>query len=215
MRNLAKKPTVLMLFQEYGKVVATGDTYTVDTDTAVYQAQRAASCLLDPALGDKVLLVTDTDDGAYVLAVLERDMTTCARLHLPGDTEISASNGQLHISARDGIAIDTGADLGLKALRMQVSAMQAEVTVGELSFAGECWNACIERMKLVGRSFDTVLERCHQRITRSHRFIEEIDQVKAGQIDYQADTSMQLHAKYAMMTADALVKIDGDQIHLG
>jgi Protein of unknown function (DUF3540) len=60
-----------------------------------------------------------------------------------------------------------------------------------------------------------VLERCHQRVARSYREVEETDQVKAGQIDYTADTSLQLHAKYALVTADQLVKMDAEQIHIG
>ena len=70
-------------------------------------------------------------------------------------------------------------------------------------------------MKTVGRSVDSVLERLHSRVSRSYRRVEELDQVKAGQIDYQADTSLQLHAKYALVTADDLVKVDAEQIHLG
>ena len=186
----------------------------MQTELHLYRAQRSASCLLAPGVGDKVLLVTDSGDGAYVLAVLERGAGP-ALLDLPADTAISSAGGSLNLSARDGIVLGTPGTLALQGSALEVGALTATVRIGQLSFIGECWDACVERMKLVGRSVDTVLERCHQRITRSYRFIDTIDQVKAGQIDYQSDTTLALHAQHTLVTADGLVKVDGDQIHVG
>ncbi len=45
--------------------------------------------------------------------------------------------------------------------------------------------------------------------------MEELDQVKAEHIDYAASASMSLHAQNALVTAEELVKVDGEQIHVG
>jgi hypothetical protein len=215
MGNLAIKPKLTTLFHQYGEVTQLGETVTVHSDSTVYQAKRAASCLLEPMLGDKVLMVTDTEGADYVLAVLERSGEGRAVMHLPGDAEIRTDTGSLRISGRDGIRIQTPGEMTLQSSTLAVQALQGDVTIQSLSLVGDAWRSCIDRVKTVGRSFDSILERCHQRVSRSYRIVEEMDQVKAGQIDYTADTSLQLHAKYALVTAEDLVKMDADQIHLG
>lgn len=215
MRNLAIQPKLVAIFQQYGTVTEVGDHLVVHTDSAVYQARRSVSCLLEPMVGDKVLLVTDTEGGDYVLAVLERAADQISTLNLPGDTQINAQAGRLSLSARDGIGMSSAREIAMQSGSLKVDALKGEVTVHELSLVGEAWRSCVDRVKSVGKTFDSILERCHQRVSRSYRVVDEMDQVKAGQIDYQADSSLQLHAKYTLMTADELVKVDGEQIHLG
>lgn len=215
MTNLAIKPKFLTIFQQYGYVTAVGHDVTVQTELSFCQASLAPSCLLAPLVGDKVLLVTDTQGGDYVLAVLERAAGQTATLRFSGNTEISAASGSLSLSGRDGVALTSARELSLTATALRATAINGEVTIENMSVVGGAWRSCVDSVKSVGRTFDSVLERCHQRVARSYRQVDEMDQVKAGQIDYQADTSLQLHAKYALVTADELVKMDAEQIHLG
>lgn len=205
----------LVLQQQYGEVTqAAGAALSVRAGASVLRARRAASCLLAPLVGDKVLLVTDQDE-AYVLAVLERAQPNQATLELPGDTEIRTAGGRLRLSARDGIGMETASDVSLLATRLNVSAVQGEVLVNSLSFTGDLLRGCIDRIKLVGRSFDSVLDRYCQRVGRSYRHVDEIDQVKASQMYYEAKNTFSLHSKNTVMTADELVKVDAEQIHMG
>lgn len=215
MRNLAIKPKFLSIYQQYGVVTQTGATLWVQTDAALYKARKAPSCLLEPMLGDKVLVVTDLEGGDYVLAVLERTENSLSSVIFSGAAEIRTADGTLNLSGRDGVAIASPSLVSLHAARVDVTALQGDVTIENLSLAGHAWRSCIDQVKTVGRTLDVLLERCHLRAARSYRVVEELDQVKAGQIDYQADTSLQLHAKYALVTADQLVKMDAEQIHLG
>ncbi|WP_411885896.1 DUF3540 domain-containing protein [Polaromonas sp. YR568] len=215
MRNLAIQPKLVAIFQQYGTVTEAGEQFVVHTEAAVYRASRAASCLLEPSVGDKVLLVTDTEGADYVLAVLERAQAQGATLNLPANTEIRAASGRLNVTARDGISLQSPGEIGLQGGKLKVEALQGEVTIQDLSLVGDAWRSCVDRVKTVGKTFDSILERFHQRVSRSYRHVDELDQVKARQIDYQAETSLQLHAKYTLMTADELVKVDGGQIHLG
>lgn len=215
MTNLAIKPKLLTIFQQYGYVTAIGDGVTVQTELSCYEASVAPSCLLVPVVGDKVLLVTDTQGGDYVLAVLERSAGQTATLRFSGNTEISSTSGTLTLSGRDGVALTSARELSLTATTLRAIAISGDITVESMSIVGGAWRSCVDSVKSVGRTLDSVLDRCHQRVARSYRQIDEIDQVKAGQIDYQADTSLQLHAKYALVTADDLVKVDAEQIHLG
>jgi len=67
----------------------------------------------------------------------------------------------------------------------------------------------------VGRFFDAVFERIAHKSRWSYREVEEMDQVRSGQIDYRSAKNLNLRGKHALITAEELVKIDGDQIHLG
>lgn len=211
----AIQPKLVAIFQQYGIVAEVAEQLVVHTDSAVYRAGRAASCLLEPAVGDKVLLVTDTEGGDYVLAVLERAQAQGATLSLPANTDIRAASGRLTMMAQGGIGLQSPGEIGLQGATLKVEALRGEVTIEDLSLVGDAWRSCVDRVKAVGKTFDSILERCHQRVSRSYRQVDELDQVKARQIDYQAETSLQLHAKYTLMTADELVKLDGEQIHLG
>ena len=70
-------------------------------------------------------------------------------------------------------------------------------------------------LALVTETLDSVLDRFSQRVKRSYRTVEETDQLKAERIDYTASSTMSLHGENALVTAEQLVKVDGEQIHLG
>ena len=215
MSNLSIQNQLATVFQHYGRVLEVGATMVVRVNNADHTARRAASCLLEPMVGDKVLLSTDLDAGDYVLAVLERALDAQAVLNLPADTEIRATQGRIKFFSPLGIDLNTTGELSMQSTKLRVEALQGDVTVQNLSLAGDAWRSCIDRVKAVGRSLDSVFERCIAHVGRSYKTVAELDQVKAGQIDYTADTSLQLHAKYALVTAHELVKMDAEQIHLG
>lgn len=215
MSNLAVQPKLVTVFQQYGVVTGVGDAVEVQTYTARYRALCAPSCLLQPEIGDKVLVVTDTEGEDYVLAVLTRAGGSGARLSLPANSDLQTQGGTLKISGRDGLSLQSARQVSLQSAQLRVDALQGDVTIHQLAIVGDAWKSCIDTVKTVGRSVDSVLERLHSRVSRSYRRVEELDQVKAGQIDYQADSSLQLHGKYALVTADELVKMDAEQIHLG
>ena len=206
--------------QQLGTVTQAGTLMLVRVGKDVRQARRAASCLLMPMIGDKVLLVHEEAVGrhsgsAYVLAVLERAVPCPTILDLPGDVEVRTASGRLSFSARDGIGMETSADVSMLSSQLNVSAAQSEVMIDSLSFTGRLLNGCIDNIKLVGRYFDAVLERYYQRVTRSYRHVEEIDQVKASQMHYEAKNTLSMHASHTLITADELVKVDAEQIHMG
>jgi hypothetical protein len=68
---------------------------------------------------------------------------------------------------------------------------------------------------VVADSCDSVFDRLLQRVKRSYRFVEEHDQVRAAQIDYVAQNNASLRGENTLITAKDLVKVDGEQIHLG
>ena len=82
-----------------------GDRCTVTLDDGSdLVARRAASCLLAPEPGDRVLLTLQPEP--FVLAVLERDHDRAARLEVRGDAVMTTS-GELTLEGNEGVAVRT------------------------------------------------------------------------------------------------------------
>jgi hypothetical protein len=62
---------------------------------------------------------------------------------------------------------------------------------------------------------ETFVVRLLQRASRSYRFVEGGDHVRSGEVDYRAVGNLHLRGKNAVVTAEAVAKVDGGQIHLG
>jgi hypothetical protein len=176
-----------------------GGTVTVRTDTGSYRAKRAVSCLVAPQPGDRVTLAL-TRAGAYVMGVLERG---------------SASETGITITVDGDLELALGGRFGVTASELALHAPEARVAIGRTTLVGQLLVSQIERVKQVASSVDQIAERFSQTVERCYRFVAKHDQLRAETIDYKAEKTLGLHAQNAMLTAQKLIKVDGDQIHLG
>lgn len=204
------------IIQATGNVLEQGDNgFLVGMEQGVYRARPALSCLIEPVAGDRVLIAGDLNDELFIIAVLERTGTSPLRIAAHGDITIGVSNGRFSIAAANGVDIVSAKGMNLTAAELSVKAQQGSVFFNQLTYIGSLVFSEIEKIKLIGGFFDTVMERISQKVKRSYRIVEEIDQVRSSEIDYRADKNVSLRGQNALLTAKELVKIDGDQIHLG
>ena len=217
MNNLARKLDNDALSHEIGRITAAREAglFAVRAEAGEYRAKRAVSCLLEPEVGDTVALLTTQTGTCYVTAVLEREAGATGRIVADGDLEIQLASGQFSVAAQEGVNLLSAKEVSLVAGGLRVNAREGNVMLERLSFLGSFATAELEKIKLVAGSLDQVLDRFSQRVKRSFRKVEELDQVKAEHIDYAARSSMSLHAQNALVTAEELVKVDGEQIHVG
>jgi hypothetical protein len=96
-----------------------------------------------------------------------------------------------------------------------VRAAKGSVAVEELGFLGRLVHAQVEKLALAAEEVDTVLARLTQRAKRVFRFVEEIDQTRAGTVDMRARGLVGIRGENAVLAARVLAKVDGEQIHLG
>jgi hypothetical protein len=101
-----------------------------------YWLRPALGCLLQPAVGDTVL-VSLAGQGGYILSVLERGQAQVAQLMVPGDLCLSLPSGGLSLEARDGLTVDAGAMLAVQAQRTVAHFGDAQVGVTTLGVTGE------------------------------------------------------------------------------
>jgi hypothetical protein len=216
MDNLARKLDASEALQQTGTVVrAAGEGYGVRTASGDHVAKRAASCLVEPALGDYVLVATLATGACYLLAVLERSDGARTQLVVDGDLSLKLPSGRFEVAAQEGVSLISPQDVSVVSGTLRINAVEGNVVVQRLSYLGRQLRSEVEKIKLVATSLDSVLERWSQKVQRAYRTVTEFDQVRAQRIDYRAEKAMNLHAQNAVVTAEELVKIDGDQIHLG
>ena len=179
------------------------------------EANRALSCLLAPEVGDRVLLVRAEPGGAYILAVLTRPKEGPLRVRSPHDLSIEAPAGRVTVGSAEGIALQSAKSISMGAGRLELRAREAELFLEGLQYLGERIEATVGQLHTRAEALHSVAERCVQRLKRSYRVVEELDHHRAEQVDFSVRANFALRAKNALVAAKELIKLDGDQIHLG
>ncbi|MGF6347686.1 DUF3540 domain-containing protein [Variovorax sp. W2I14] len=164
-----------------------------------WHCPRAASCLLQPSPGDTVLVAGPHRDQLYLIAVVTQADASQSRIVTDGDLTISSRQGR--------IALD--------APTLTLQARKARLDIVEMDYRGAEVRVTTLVARFVGRTLETVLDRLSVLTRSSFRLTEEVEQVRAGQIDMQASETLRLHAKNTLVTSKALVKVDAEQIHMG
>ncbi len=190
-----------------------GDRCTVTLDDGSdLVARRAASCLLAPEPGDRVLLTLQPEP--FVLAVLERDHDRVARLEVRGDAVMTTS-GELTLEGNEGVAVRTPKALSLLSRALNVRSSHAEIATERLVAVAKQARASFDEAGVVSRSIDAVAERITQKAARAYRMVTELDQLRARHLDYRADHSARISSENTIVTAREVVKVDGEQVHIG
>src|SRR6185312_5404200 len=164
MESAARKIDVKAVFQEFGEIVEVeAELLRVRTALAEVTARRAASCLLAPAVGDRVLLAVEERGDAFVLAVLEQRDPASATLSVDGDLTLRSVRGKVSVAARDGVDIVTGAAARIMARVVDVEAQE------KLGILGGALQAELGKVKAYAATLDAFFERVGVRAKRSLR----------------------------------------------
>jgi hypothetical protein len=216
MENLAVELQCDQVILEYGKVKLAEDRlFMVETASGTVAAGKSFNCLIEPLPGDTVMVSRSDSERCYILSILERDDTACASLIFDGDVAIKAKKGRFSIAAQEGIDLVSAKDTSLVSPALSVNSVQADISMQNVSFFGTLFQGQIEKIKLVGQSCDSIFDRVSQSVKRSYRWVTELDQLRAGQLNYLVKKLMSLRGKYSVITAEEDVRIDGDKILMG
>jgi len=213
----ARKINPSLVTQESGTITQReGQAFRVELGSGLALAERAVSCLVAPMEGDRVLVAVEASGKAYILAIFERrggDQKT--RISVDGDLEIRTPSGSCLIASSERVTVASPGEVKIAAGDLNISALQGKIVTEKLSFVAKWMLSELGKVKILGETIDSVVERVSSRVERSYRTVTEVDQVKAHQMDYQAEEQIRMHAKNTIVTSDNLVKVDGDQIHFG
>lgn len=220
MDNTARK-----IFTIYGDIpgLFTGQVVDVNKDELSVEdsggyrlsSMLAASCLIAPGIGDRVLVARLPEGQIYVLAVLEKAGEVANRLEFKGDVEINASEGSLRLNARDGITMGSPKAVELVAGALGLTAAECEMAFSKLSVLSETVNANLSRIKLFAEKCNSMVNRAVEKYQSRAVKVDGLDQISAKSIKQTASQLLSLSAKFTSMRADKNVKIDGKQIFMG
>lgn len=201
--------------QVIAEVVGRSETgWMVASPDGRFLCRTATSCLLQPVEGDRILALCAGDE-AWILAVLERDAGHDHDLSVRGNLRLRAEGGQLSLSGTDDVTVEAGRDLRLKAATFSLAAGVADLVCRQTRWIAEKIKLQFDSMGLFGHSVDSVTQRYSQTSKTAFRNIEHLDQLKAGMVDYRAESLMNLRGQNVVTQARELAKINADQVHLG
>ncbi len=191
----------------YGWIDAVTDgQYRVSTDIGWLSAIKAASCLLTPEPGDRVLLSFDELSSIYVLAVLERRALAASCIDLPGDATIRAG-GDLSLAALR--------NLTCSATRLAVAAEEGDFSIMRASFLGTAVSVQAQRIKSVFVTADQIYRDLTQRIGEYFRATSEHEEIHANSSRKLVTEDLSMQSRNTILVAEENVKIDGELVHLG
>ncbi|MEN5063138.1 DUF3540 domain-containing protein [Achromobacter aegrifaciens] len=159
-------------------------------------------------------LLRREDDGSYAVACDGRIWTvqraaSCLLEPQPGDEVLISGPDPARIYL---IAVTVQADPARTTLQAEGELL---LRSGSIRMVARQLHATVGEVRLVGRSYEAVMDRMTLMARLSQRSVSEMDQVRAGAIDFQAEQSARLHAAYTVVTGGDLVKVDAKQIHMG
>lgn len=182
---------------ETGRVVARGESgFTVRLETREVLASRAASCLLAPEPGDKVLLLREGSGECFVLHVLLK-ANPDSRLDFDGQVRLEAPV----------VSIEGTNQVRLQGAEVDLRGVQGRVSFLRLDLAARNCHARIKKLRAVAATVT-------QRLGDCLRLVGE-ERVKAGRLKTHVRGRWSVNAQDAELTAEKDVKVDGEQILLG
>ncbi|MEG9883601.1 MAG: DUF3540 domain-containing protein [Hyphomicrobiales bacterium] len=176
------------------------------TDFGDVAARCAASCLLQPVEGDRVLLSAG-HGGNYVLAVLTRERKGPAVLRFGGDVTIHARGGTMGLECENSLAFQAE-QLDIAAPKAIISVDDADIVAREVSLKTSRFEAVIGRVEQI---CDTLI----QRLGRYFRYTAGHEEKQALSSTQLIDDTLAMTSKNTVMQSRETTRIDGENINMG
>ncbi len=216
MDNLALKRTLTSAVNDHGAVVAIEDgTYIIEIESGRIQAERALGCVVEPMLEDLVLVSCGQNGQAFILSVLQRTSPARTELSFAEDVLIRSQTGTISLAARQDLNLTAQRTMGMLSPKIHAAADQGELQIREASFFGSILQSQFKVIKTIADSLESFCQRVTSLSKHSYRQVEESDQLRCGNLDYQAESLMHLQGEFARVEAEEDVHIGGERINIG
>ena len=117
------------------------------------------------------------------------------RLWAEGDISIVSLRGDVSLIAGGSVNLDAAQRTRIAAPEIDLHAGVARFVLDELVQVGRKASLCVKQIRNFGEMIETFAEHVLVRAQRGSRFIEESDQLRAGDIDHRAESTLQMRAE--------------------
>ncbi|MDQ7032714.1 MAG: DUF3540 domain-containing protein [Desulfonauticus sp.] len=217
MRYPVKETSTSLSWMEQGEIVFREDNkFLVTTSSGKVWAERAISCLVEPVMGDRVLISRDISGDAFVLAVLKRmEYKRDHDIVLSGNINIISRDGRVSVQSQKEVNISTHGHLRFASRDFDLHAQDGKVAINKLSFVGKLFSGQIKTIKMVCASVEHFIGRLTQKLQNCFKFVKEHDEVQSGSSRYLVEDMLTVQSKNALHQAEEVITINGEQVHLG
>ena len=177
--------------------------------------KRAASCLIEPQLGDSVLIFdAGLENVSFITAVLVSSKEATSKICLPGGASLETNDQQLTINA-ENISINGNASVSLNAALIDVNAIAGTIKVSHWQSWSESIESHAVRANFAVKTLITHVNQAISRVRNSLRKVDELDETQAGRVRVSVEGHHQINAEHVTAQARGFVRIDGRKIDLG
>lgn len=169
-------------------------------------AKRSLSCLLEPAVGDKVLLAR-VDHETFVLAVLDRLLPDAMTLSVRGAKRLVLSAPAIEVSAEDRLAL-RGRETTMQGERVHLLAKSFNLVGQMVAFVSDVLRSTAGRNEVVA---DQIMTRAGDRAT----FVSGADVSEIGTLVQNVEQVSTHTAQTSIMTAEEDLRFDGKRVTVG
>ena len=207
------------VIREVGTVVAVEEenaAYVVESEGSTYHTSKAVTCLVEPIVGDEVVFTGRASGLLYITAILERSGEQATVIEGKGDLYLKSREGKIGLVAKEGLDLLSAAGMSLTSSSLDVQSGSGRLLMRGVTLLADTALAEVEEVKTIYGKVDSVIDRLRQKVRTSYRFVEEVDHLRSGALDYAAKTLLRLHShQSSVITSESLTKIDGSQVHIG
>ena len=179
------------------------------------RAQLATSCLIQPEIGDTVLVCDSGSElSSYILLTLSKMQGNTATLRLPGGAEFQCAKDSLKISS-PSVYLQADKELNLLAPEISLKALIAKLNIKHFSGLMESANLNMLRLDFAAKVVQSFAERLVQKTHDSYRWVKGVDQTHAGHVTLNVDGKYTMHSKHTNIDSEGMVRINAEKINLG
>lgn len=184
----------------------TDERYVFVSGELQTEVRRAASCLLEPEVGDTVACLEVAPREFWIVAVLQRE---------EGVDDVLRFQRNAHVETKGAMLTLKAESIALQSQAFRLAADDAEMVAERTHWVGSEFKAVGKAFKIAGALLSTAFDRVSHFSKHHLRITEGLDRVQAQMVQQEAAQLMQLSAEHTLINGEKLVKARGGQIHLG
>ena len=154
-------------------------------------ATLAASCLINPQIGDTVACTRNASGDVFIFSILKR------------------------MNPDSGLLVSMNAPLTIEAPSIEVVSSKISVVAEDVASNIGTLKRLINHAEDIVDSFVASFDKIFIRANSSIRRVEDLDELSAGHIKIDSPALVEISGEVTTIAGEELIKLQGQQIHMG